>query len=153
MPNFLQEDYGIRQSMADTTYPSSGTWNLGDYVLNSAPAIGQPVGWVCTTAGTPGTWTPTHVIGNVGATPTSLSAAGSAAVTANIVNTTGAGAFNVTLGAPTSVNNGIQLSIVNTSSGTVTAVAATGAAIVGAATVATLTSGTFKSNGTNWYRI
>ena len=32
------------------------TWAVGDRVINSAPAVGQPVGWVCTVAGAPGTW-------------------------------------------------------------------------------------------------
>lgn len=31
-------------------------YEVGDRVLNSAPAQGQPDGWVCTAAGTPGTW-------------------------------------------------------------------------------------------------
>lgn len=37
--------------------PSYGTWLRGDYVKNGAPAVGQPKGWYCTTAGSPGTWT------------------------------------------------------------------------------------------------
>jgi hypothetical protein len=36
--------------------PTTGTWNVGDRVFNSAPAVGQPKGWICTVAGTPGTW-------------------------------------------------------------------------------------------------
>lgn len=36
--------------------PAAGTWNVGDYAKNSAPAVGQPKGWYCTVAGTPGTW-------------------------------------------------------------------------------------------------
>jgi hypothetical protein len=36
--------------------PTSGTWKLGDRVLNVSPAVGQPKAWVCTAAGTPGTW-------------------------------------------------------------------------------------------------
>lgn len=36
--------------------PSSGTFRVGDRVVNSAPAVGQPKAWVCTVAGTPGTW-------------------------------------------------------------------------------------------------
>lgn len=36
--------------------PTVGTWVVGDIVDNSAPAVGQPKGWVCTVAGTPGTW-------------------------------------------------------------------------------------------------
>ena len=36
--------------------PSTGTWAVGDIAFNSAPASGQPKGWVCTVAGTSGTW-------------------------------------------------------------------------------------------------
>jgi hypothetical protein len=36
--------------------PSSGTWAVGDVVWNSVPTAGGTIGWVCTTAGTPGTW-------------------------------------------------------------------------------------------------
>lgn len=36
--------------------PSTGTWNVGDRVFNSAPSVGQPKGWICTIAGTPGIW-------------------------------------------------------------------------------------------------
>ncbi|MEI5998938.1 hypothetical protein H3V53_17520 [Paraburkholderia bengalensis] len=31
-------------------------WSVGSRVLNSAPASGQPEGWICTSTGTPGTW-------------------------------------------------------------------------------------------------
>ena len=36
--------------------PSTGTYNVGDISWNQAPAAGGTPGWVCTTAGTPGTW-------------------------------------------------------------------------------------------------
>lgn len=42
----------LRQAAAPTT----GTWRVSDIVWNNAPAAGQPPGWVCTVAGTPGTW-------------------------------------------------------------------------------------------------
>ena len=38
--------------------PVAGTWAVGAKVWNSAPATGQPLGWVCTAPGTPGTWRP-----------------------------------------------------------------------------------------------
>jgi hypothetical protein len=38
------------------TAPTSGTWNQGDVVFNSAATVGQPKGWQCTVGGTPGTW-------------------------------------------------------------------------------------------------
>lgn len=43
--------------------PTTNTWQLGDFVRNSAPAeLGAVAskyivfGWICTAAGTPGTW-------------------------------------------------------------------------------------------------
>jgi len=36
--------------------PATGAWEVGQYVYNSAPTSGQPQGWVCSVAGTPGTW-------------------------------------------------------------------------------------------------
>lgn len=39
-----------------TAAPTTGTWKRGDIVWNSQPsALGTP-GWICTTAGSPGTW-------------------------------------------------------------------------------------------------
>lgn len=35
---------------------TTGTWRVGDIVWDSAPAAGGAIGWICTTAGTPGTW-------------------------------------------------------------------------------------------------
>jgi hypothetical protein len=42
--------------MYDTAPPSFAAWGDGDRVWNTAPAAGGAPGWVCTTAGTPGTW-------------------------------------------------------------------------------------------------
>ena len=36
--------------------PTTGTYKVGDIVYNSVPTAGGYVGWVCVTAGTPGTW-------------------------------------------------------------------------------------------------
>lgn len=40
-----------------TAAPTVGTWAIGDQVVKSNATVGQPKGWTCTTAGTPGTWT------------------------------------------------------------------------------------------------
>lgn len=37
--------------------PTAGTWTAGDVVYNTAPTVSGTIGWVCTTGGTPGTWT------------------------------------------------------------------------------------------------
>lgn len=36
--------------------PTSGTWARGDILFNSAPSASGFIGWVCVSAGTPGTW-------------------------------------------------------------------------------------------------
>lgn len=39
-----------------TAAPTAGTWAVGRRVVQSVPAVGQPKAWICTVAGTPGTW-------------------------------------------------------------------------------------------------
>lgn len=46
------------QATKQSASPTTGTWRVTDVVMNSAPATGSPAGWVCTVAGTPGTWKP-----------------------------------------------------------------------------------------------
>jgi len=41
------------------TPPNGSAWLVGDTTKNIAPAVGSPKGWICTVAGTPGTWTST----------------------------------------------------------------------------------------------
>jgi hypothetical protein len=57
---------GNRGSMV-TIYsaaPTTGTWLVGDIVYNSSPTATTTPGWVCTTGGTPGTWTPMGILGS-----------------------------------------------------------------------------------------
>jgi hypothetical protein len=42
-----------------TAAPTLGSWAVGDQSTNSTPVVGQPKGWMCTVAGTPGTWVST----------------------------------------------------------------------------------------------
>lgn len=46
---------GTREILG-TGPPTTGTWVLGERVRAFPPVPGQPIGWVCTTAGTPGVW-------------------------------------------------------------------------------------------------
>lgn len=39
-----------------TAPPTLGAWSVGDRCVNSAPSVGAPKSWVCTVAGSPGTW-------------------------------------------------------------------------------------------------
>jgi hypothetical protein len=36
--------------------PTAGMWDIGEIVYASNPVPGSYIGWICTTAGTPGTW-------------------------------------------------------------------------------------------------
>lgn len=47
---------GGRKMAWSTVAPADGNWSVGDIVFNSVPSVGAPKGWVCTVAGTPGTW-------------------------------------------------------------------------------------------------
>ena len=47
---------GARLMFCGTSAPTTGTWQRGDRVFNSNPAVGQPKTWVCTESGIPGTW-------------------------------------------------------------------------------------------------
>jgi len=61
--NSLAEGRITARYLSNTAAPSTGNWEQGDYVPNSAPseagsAGGMYVlmGWVCVSSGTPGTW-------------------------------------------------------------------------------------------------
>jgi len=63
---------GQRKITYATVKPASGTWDEGDICLNLQPGYGEPTGWTCTLAGTPGTWYPFAQVGataSVGSTP------------------------------------------------------------------------------------
>lgn len=38
--------------------PTSGTYEAGDLIFNGEPAAGEPLGWICVSDGSPGTWIP-----------------------------------------------------------------------------------------------
>lgn len=45
-----------RADIYDSAAPTSGRWAVGEKVYNSVPTAGGNIGWVCVTAGSPGTW-------------------------------------------------------------------------------------------------
>lgn len=56
LPYKMQILSGGQKQVTATAAPTTGTWAVGDVCINSAPASGQPAGWMCTVAGSPGTW-------------------------------------------------------------------------------------------------
>lgn len=49
--------WDLIQALFSTAPPTSGTYKIGNLTMNTNKTGGQPLGWVCTVAGTPGTWT------------------------------------------------------------------------------------------------
>lgn len=58
----VNKSYSILPKL--TAMPSVGTHSKGDIVYNSKPTAGGNLGWVCITAGSPGTWKPFGSIQN-----------------------------------------------------------------------------------------
>lgn len=55
--NVRREEKGGRHHAYGTAAPTTNTWSVGDIIWNVSPTAGGNIGWACTTAGTPGTWT------------------------------------------------------------------------------------------------
>jgi hypothetical protein len=55
-PDFSGADTSSGSWTSEPSVPTTGTWALGDIVLNSTPVAGGVWGWICIAAGTPGTW-------------------------------------------------------------------------------------------------
>lgn len=73
--NSLSEGYVQAATNAATAAPTTGTYQKGDFIRHSAPAVtGTPgqivIGYVCTAAGTPGTWKEVRVLVGAAVTPT-----------------------------------------------------------------------------------
>jgi hypothetical protein len=49
-------DIGGQTWIIGSVAPTTGTWKVGDKCWDSVPTASGTIGWVCTSAGTPGTW-------------------------------------------------------------------------------------------------
>jgi len=56
LPYKMQTLSGGQKQVMAAAAPTTNTWAVGDVCINSTPVVGQPKGWRCTVAGTPGTW-------------------------------------------------------------------------------------------------
>lgn len=54
----LGSGFYVRRQTTGPAAPAAGEWSAGDICWNATPAIGNNAGWICTAAGTPGTWNP-----------------------------------------------------------------------------------------------
>ena len=61
VPHLFRNSNG-RSVVSSAVSPTTGTWQVGDRVWNTAPTATGTPGWICTTAGTPGTWTAMPVL-------------------------------------------------------------------------------------------
>lgn len=61
--NAWTKPHSIKQSrfIYGNAIPAAGAWNQGDTVYNSAPVVTGVYAWVCTTSGSPGTWSPVNM--------------------------------------------------------------------------------------------
>jgi hypothetical protein len=48
--------YQATKLLYGTAPPSTGTYGVGDRLVNTRPTVGQPKSWICIVAGSPGTW-------------------------------------------------------------------------------------------------
>jgi hypothetical protein len=54
--NYANATYRAVDMFKTGAAPTTGTWQQGDIVWNASATAGGFAGWICTTAGTPGTW-------------------------------------------------------------------------------------------------
>jgi hypothetical protein len=57
--NIVSNSYGVNNYQTNrlSAAPTTGQWNVGQMIWNTSPTSTSQLGWVCTTAGNPGTWT------------------------------------------------------------------------------------------------
>jgi len=53
---YLDNMVESKLTVYDDAAPSTGWWDRGDRAYDRSPTAGSTMGWVCTTAGSPGTW-------------------------------------------------------------------------------------------------
>jgi hypothetical protein len=104
--------------------PTTGAWEVGDITFNTNAASGSNLGWVCTTAGTPGTWLTFAPVdlpvktGSVKFDPPNLAPGASTSTT---ITVTGAAVGDVTAYGFSSVKSGNwQMSVYVSAPNTVT---------------------------------
>lgn len=132
--------------------PTGGRWNVGDTYWNETPTAGEPAMWVCTVAGSPGTWVGTSPVQSTAAT--TVSAAGNITPATSLIDID-TGGFNLTLTAPSIVQDGSTIAIMNNTASPVTLVAGAGVTVnAGSAVIAANTSTQVRAAYPgNYYRI
>lgn len=141
-------------SLPSTAAPTTDVWQRGDRVINTTPSAGGPYGWVCVTAGTPGTWRPISFAGGSGGTVTALADADTTPSVANGTNflTANTGATSIT-----TFDDGYNGQVVTLTAGDANTTLVNGATLVLADGANFLPSTgdaiTLQYNGTLWREI
>lgn len=65
---------GQRAILSGDGPPAHHAWGTGTFFLNSDPQEGEPLGWFCTSGGTPGSWVPVGIVGEIRAASVPLAA-------------------------------------------------------------------------------
>ncbi len=131
--------------------PAGGTYAVGDLALivpvsgGVAPGVGTPLGWRCTTAGTPGTWVAFGVPSYRGA---AVASASSITTTGTVFHVTGTTAIN-TITVPTGFPDGGQITLIP--DGIFTLGTSGNVALAVTAVVSKALTLTYDSNTSKWY--
>lgn len=101
-------DLGGLTRITRTAVPTIGSRLRGDIVWNSNPSTNGIIGWVCTVAGTPGTWLPMGYTANAGSATVDLGSIAAGAIATFTITVTGAAAGDtVYVGPPSTIEEGL----------------------------------------------
>jgi hypothetical protein len=141
-----------RKLTNDSAIPTTGEWAAGDLVLNNAPLIGEPWGWRCILAGTPGTWQPLRDLGSQETIATNADFSRTPGTSAYHAKHTGTlTADRAATLSKTAALVGLSYKITRTGSGTFNLNVLNGAAGPTLKALATNTWGEFAYDGTDYY--
>ncbi len=101
-----------------TAIPTTGTYNVGDIIWNCNPSSGSPSGWLCYTAGTPGSFQAFGIASPVPSVVTATSGTLSTGITQFLLNPAAASTYSLPESA--SARAGSILAIKNISANQVT---------------------------------
>lgn len=133
--------------------PTTGYWEAGTVIFNNAPGAGQPFGWICTVAGSQGTWIQISVEGGTLNTIATTGATIAIGARYNYITSNAAGTYTLPKAA-SHAPNWVIANYITTASAT-TFAAQSGEQINGiAAVTAAGSSASFIGDGVSqWYRI
>lgn len=130
-------------------------WQLGDIVINNAPGpnVQQVWGWLCTVAGTPGTWQALFTDPTITNTTTATSGTLTNGIRFQLINPATTGTYSLPAAQVNAAGSLATFKNIASGSVTLTPIASNGYADAAAITLAQFASVTLFGNGsTTWYR-